>query len=92
MPDNKEKRVITNALVVQKDVYMASLKALTILLETLGEEFEYFRTAPDIDKYYRKMLLSIVSNHIQAVGQISAGFGTCIESDAVPKHGRGYEH
>ena len=87
MIDKKSQAIET--LLVNKDVYIVSIRALGVLLEELSDTFEKVRVAK-YDKEYKKLILNILGTEITILSQISRGFESSLDTTIEPDPNKGF--
>ena len=81
MRKRKEKKE-EHGMVVNKNIFMSSLKTLGTLMEVTADNLEYIHKS-DIDPILKQDILHMLSEQLRGISLISQGFETSVASSGL---------
>lgn len=84
-PKSSNKRPSDSVILVDRKAFLSALELTSLVLQSMGDEFESLRVATRIPKETRKVLMQVVGAHMNNMAIISSRFQLSMYDPLDPK-------
>lgn len=76
-------------IMVNKNIFIACVRALGVFLDTASENFESFRRSEHISPDNKRLILNIIQHDLKSIGQITHALEASMDFKISPDESKG---